>query len=101
MLKNKFEFIKETDDPKIIRHLDPSQSWKCTKLCSQGKTTFEDTSIHPMVETRHGQVTAYGEYMTKCEQTKYAIEKKGIDWVTANMMSPDHAIGKYKAPGEV
>jgi hypothetical protein len=29
------------------------------------------------------------------------IEKHGIEWVTQNMMSPEHVIGKYKAPGEV
>ena len=39
--------------------------------------------------------------MTKCEQTKYMIEKNGIEWVTDNMKEPEHVIGKYKAPGEV
>ena len=34
-------------------------------------------------------------------QTKYMIEKNGIEWVTQNLMAPDHVIGKYKAPGEV
>jgi len=39
--------------------------------------------------------------MTKCEQIKYMTDKKGIDWVTDNMMNPLHTIGKYQAPGEV
>ena len=95
MIRAKFEVIKDTDIPELRR------SWKCSKLCSAGKTTFEGTSVDPIIERRFGVPTSDGEYMTKCEQTKYAIEKKGIDWVTANMMSPDHAIGKYKAPGEV
>ena len=31
---------------------------------------------------------------------KIMIKENGIEWVTANCMSPDHAIGKYKAPIE-
>ena len=60
MLKQKFEFIKNTDDPKIIRHIDPKQSWKCTKLCHQGMTTFEDTHVASIKEHRPRQKTPYG-----------------------------------------
>ena len=95
MIRKKFETIRDTEKPQL------NKSWKCTKLCPAGKTTFEETSIGPIIERRFGVPTRYGEYMTRCEQTKYMIEKHGIDWVTSNMASPDHAIGKYEAPGEI
>ena len=101
MLKQKFEFIKNTDDPKIIRQIDPKQSWKCTKLCHQGMSTFEDTNVTPIKEHRPRQKTPYGDTMTKCEQTRYMIKKYGIDWVTSKCAHPDHVIGTYQAPGEV
>lgn len=95
MIQKKFEFIKETEKPTLKR------SWKCSKLCHQGKSTFEGTDLLPIIENRTGQVTKHGETMTKCEQTKYLINKHGIDWATENLMFPDHVIGKYKAPGEM
>ena len=101
MLKSKFDFIKKTSNPKTIRELDPSQSWKCSKLCHQGKTTFEGTDIKPLTERRSRQRTRYGETMTKCEQARYMIKKYGIDWVTQNLIHPDHEIGLYQPPGEV
>ena len=101
MLKQKFEFIKNTETPKMIRQLDPPQSWKCSKLCHQGMSTFEDTHVKPLKEHRPRQKTSYGETMTKCEQTRYMIKKYGIDWVTENVSHPDHQIATYQAPGEV
>ena len=101
MLRQKFEFIKSTDTPKTIRQLDPSQSWKCTKLCHQGMSTFEETGIKEITEKRPRQKTKYGETMSKCEQTRYMIKKYGIDWVTQNLKQPDHKVGLYQAPGEV
>lgn len=95
MIQKKFEFIKKTEKPRLVR------SWKCSKLCHQGKTTFEDTDIVPLVEKRAGQVTPYGQIMTKCEQTKCLIEKNGIEWVTNNLRCPGHVIGEYKPPGEI
>jgi hypothetical protein len=95
MIRKKYELIKDTECPQL------NKSWKCRKLCSSGKTTFEDTDVSPLIERRFGAVSKYGQYMTKCEQTKYMIEKNGIEWVTQNLMAPDHVIGKYKAPGEV
>jgi hypothetical protein len=95
MIRKKYELIKETELPQL------NKSWKCTKLCPAGKSTFEGTHIKPLIERRFGAVTKYGEYMTKCEQTKYLIEKHGIGWATENLMEPDHAIGKYNAPGEL
>ena len=101
MIKNKFKFIKNTTEPKLIRQLDPRQSWKCSKLCHQGKSTFEETHVTPITETRPNQVTPYGKVMTKCEQTRYMIKKYGIDWTQENLKHPDHMIGHYTAPGEV
>ena len=97
MLKQKFELIKNTTCPL------QKKSWKCSRLCHAGKTTFEGTHVTPLVENRFGSQTQskYGEYMTKCDQIKYMIDKYGIDWVTTNLMAPDHVIGKYKAPGEL
>ena len=101
MLQQKFEFIKTTDNPKLIRQLDPPQSWKCSKLCHQGMSTFDDTHVTPITEHRPKQITRYGNTMTKCEQTKYMIKKYGIDWATEHLAHPDHQIGLYTPPGEV
>lgn len=88
MIKAKFEVIKNTTSPQQIF------TWKCSKLCPAGKTTYENTSIEPMYNS-------FGGCSNKCDQTMSAIKENGIEWVTQNYMSPDHAIGKYHAPGEV
>ena len=88
MIKAKFNVIKNTKTPELRK------SWKCSKLCPAGKTTYEGTDVDVMDNM-------FGAPLTKCEQTKIMIKENGIEWVTANCMSPDHAIGKYKAPGEV
>ena len=95
MLRDKFEKIKQTQIPQLNR------SWKCTKLCAAGKNTFEGTSIKPIVEGRVGKTTSQYSIMSRCEQTLYQIEKRGIDWVQENMMEPNHQIGYYKSPGSV
>ena len=95
MVQEKFEQIKATRIPRLKR------SWKCGKICPQGMSTFEGTNIHPMVETRHGQVTQYGEYMTKCEQIRYEIQSKGIKKVTEEYTSPGHNVAHYTAPGTI
>ena len=88
MIKAKFEVIKKTKIPQ------QKKSWKCSKLCSAGKTTYEGTDIDVMHNV-------FGAPLTKCEQTHAMIKDNGIEWVTQNCMSPEHEIGKYKAPGEV
>ena len=95
MIKKKFKFIKETTEPRANR------SWKCSKLCHQGKSTFEETHITPITEKRTGQVTPHGNVMTKCEQPRYMIKKYGIEWAHENLKHPDHIIGNYSPPGEV
>jgi len=95
MIKNKFETIK--NDLKPMKN----RSWKCSKLCHQGKSTFKGTHIKPIVECRDRQVCDKGEIMTKCEQVALEIERKGIDRVTAEYAAPGHDIAFYKNPGEI
>ena len=100
MLKNKFEYITATSRPKTLNETNPSQCWKCSKICHQGKTTFEGTDIDPLTERRVGRRVAYGKTMTKCEQAKYMINKYGVEWTTQNLIHPEHNIDHYQAPGE-
>jgi hypothetical protein len=95
LLKKKFEHIKEVRIPKL------SKSWKCTKFCHQGKTTFTDTHIKPIIEFRAGQECLKGQQMTKCAQLEFEIARKGIDKVTDEYMAPDHQVQDYTNPGEV
>jgi hypothetical protein len=93
MLKNKFETIKNTRKPLL------KKSWMCSKLCHFGKTTFENTHIHPLEEYRDNQTCSKNTVMTKCEQVKHDIELKGMDIVVEEYSAPGHSIGHYKAPG--
>ncbi len=95
MLRKKFDTIKKVQVPKLTR------SWKCTKLCPFGKSTFEGTHIKPIQEFRRGQVTKVGDYMTQCEQIKFEIQRKGMERVTKEYSAPGHDIGFYKAPGTI
>lgn len=102
MIKKRFEKIRDTENPKLIRQIDPKQGWKCRKLCHFGKNTFEDDNkIKPMKEPRGGQYTRYGETMTQCEQVRYMIARKGIEWVTENYKEDGFDVGFYKDPGSV
>lgn len=93
MLRGKFELIKNCKRPKLKR------SWKCGKFCHQGTTTFENTSVLPLIEQRPGQVTPLGENMTKCEQLKYTLEHRPIESVLEHMIAPGFDPTHYKAPG--
>lgn len=93
MIRRKFDAIKNTKVPQL------NKSWKCTKLCHFGKSTFENTHINPLVEYRDGQVCNPDTYMTKCEQVKHDIALKGIDRVVDEYTVPGYSVGKYKAPG--
>lgn len=93
MLKKKFEAIKSTQIPRL------SKTWKCTKLCHFGKSTFENTNIPPVIEYRDGQVTTKDKFMTKCEQIKHDIDVKGINNVIDEYTPSGYTIAKYKAPG--
>lgn len=95
VLEKKFHEIRDTKVPAL------SKSWKCSKFCHFGRTTFEGTSVLPIVEKRNGQVTKKGQYMTKCEQTKYCIEKRGMEKVMNHMTAPGHHIDYYQEPGAI
>jgi hypothetical protein len=94
MLRKKFEHIKKTTKPKLHK------SWMCSKLCHFGKTTFENTSVLPILEYRDGQVVDKGKFMTKCEQIRHDIELDGIDSVVKTHKHPNHSFGHYEAPGQ-
>lgn len=93
MIRQKFETIKNTKMPQL------NKSWKCTKLCHFGKTTFENTHVLPILEYRDGQLCSQDQPMTKCEQVKHDIELMGMDNVIDRYTVPGYTVGKYKAPG--
>jgi CRISPR/Cas system-associated exonuclease Cas4 (RecB family) len=93
MIRKKFEVIKNTTKPKL------NKTWKCTKLCHFGKTTFENTNMLPILEYRDGQVCSKNTMMTKCEQIKHEIEIKGMKNVIDEYTAPGYTVGRYKAPG--
>ena len=95
MLRKKFEEIRDTEVPAVRK------TWKCTKFCHFGRSTFDGTSIKPIVEMRNGQVVKKGEKMTKCEQARYCLAHRSVDSVVANMSVPGHHVDFYKRPGEV
>lgn len=95
MLRKKFETIKATKIPEL------NKSWKCTKLCHFGKTSFDNSHIFPIIEYRDNKITPKDHTMTKCEQIKHDIEIKGIDSVVEEYTIPGYTIGKYKAPGSI
>jgi CRISPR/Cas system-associated exonuclease Cas4 (RecB family) len=93
MLKNKFEIIKNTKRPSQYK------SWKCSKLCHFGKSTFDDSPHLPIIEYRDEQTTPFGQTMTKCEQIHHDIALKGMDAVIKEYKVPGYSVGQYKAPG--
>lgn len=94
MIRSRFEKIKNTEMPKLIKEVDKSQCWKCTTLCHAGKTTFEDTHVVPITEHRPWKKN-FGKPMTKCDQVRHVIKQKGIDYVIKNYKDPDHVHGAY------
>jgi len=93
MIREKFELIKNTTVPQL------NKSWKCTKLCHFGKTTFSNSHVLPIIEYRDNQITPVDQNMTKCEQIKHDIALKGIQNVIDTYTMPGYTISKYKAPG--
>lgn len=93
MLKHKYEIIKNTTNPPL------NKSWKCSKLCHFGKTTFENSKHLPIIEYRDNQVTPKGKFMTKCEQIHHDIQVKGFDSVVDEYTKEGYTVGQYKAPG--
>jgi hypothetical protein len=95
MLRDKFEIIKKTQKPRLHK------SWMCSKLCHFGKSTFENSSVLPILEYRDNQLCQKNTHMTKCEQIKHDIELKGINNVVDEYTVPGYTVAKYKAPGSV
>jgi hypothetical protein len=95
MLRDKFEIIKKTQKPRLNR------SWMCSKLCHFGKTTFDNTTVEPLVEYRDNQLCSKDKTMTKCEQVRHDIELKGMKTVVDEYTVPGYTVGKYKAPGSI
>jgi len=93
LLKDKFKKIQHTLKPRL------SKSWKCTKICNYGKTTFEGTNIEPITEYRDGMVCNVGDKMTKCQQVAHDIGLKGYQETVDEYTTPGYNVGHYKAPG--
>lgn len=87
MIRSRFMIIKNVTNPCL------NKSWKCSKLCDAGKTTFERTNIKPMVINN--------QMLTKCEQIKYELDRCQMCDVIDKYKNPDFTIGTYKNPGEV
>ena len=95
MLQEKFEVIKNTQIPR------KNVTWKCTKFCNLGKSTFDGTDVEPIIAKKDGHITKKGQIMSKCEQLDYVLSKRPLNAVVKYMSSPDHQIDKYNPPGEV
>ena len=95
VIRKKFEEIKNTETPKL------KQSWRCSKFCHFGRTTFDSTTLTPIVEKRTDQVTPKGQMMTKCEQTRYALKYRTPDSVMKHMSREGFTVDYYQAPGGV
>lgn len=102
MLKAKFVAMQTAEKPKLTR------SWKCVKTCKCSTLllkkgiephTFEGTNIKPIQEFRGGQVTPKGNLMSRCEQVKLEVEKKGTKRVVKEYTKPGFNPASYKAPG--
>lgn len=93
MIRQKFDIIKNTTVPKL------NKTWKCTKLCHFGKTTFQNSHVLPILEYRDNQLCNIDQLMTKCEQVKHDIELLGINKVIDKYTVEGYSVGKYKAPG--
>lgn len=93
MIKNRFLSIKNCEVPVFNR------TWKCTKLCQMGKTTFENTHVKPIIEFRNGMIAKRGEYMKKCDQMNFEFERKGIAKTIDELKDPNFTLGHYQAPG--
>jgi hypothetical protein len=98
MIREKYELIKTTDVPE--RH----RTWKCSKFCHQGTTTFEEeqeplSPVLPIIETRPMQVARRGNPMSKCDQCNYYLTHRDMKTVVENMTFPGHDVSKYTAPG--
>lgn len=91
ILQRRFETIKRCQQPIL------NKSWKCSKLCHFGKTSFDK----PYIEFRKNQTQDVGEPMTKCEQLSFEIRTKGIEKTIQTYKTKGFDIGAYVDPGAV
>lgn len=91
LIRKKFEEIRNCKKPKL------SKSWKCTKLCHFGKSSFDN----PMIEYRGDKLIQIGKPMTKCEQIKHDTDHYGINPVVDMYTREGYNVGQYKPPGSV
>ena len=83
MIKKRFEEIKNSERPRLIR------SWKCSRICHFGKT------LHPS-----GAISSStGEPMTICEYTANKIRTKGMDCSLVEDIREGHQFDYYQNPG--
>lgn len=78
-IKNKFLEIKRNNKPELNR------TWRCTRFCPYGKNTFEQTSVVPLTQFVDNGIAKIGDNCTICDQTKFEIDRRGLEWVTNNL----------------
>ncbi len=89
LLRRKFEQIQNTKVPHLTK------SWKCSKLCTWGKTSFADCKfVEPIIDFNNED----GSPLTKCKQLKFEIERQGVNNVIKKYTKPGHEIDFYKEP---
>jgi len=79
MVERRFKEIIATDIPRL------KKSWKCTKFCDFGTTSYEGTHVVPLIEWRDKQFTKPGEYMTMCQQTEFTLKTHGPEYTENNL----------------
>ena len=84
MLKKRFEEIKNSERPRLIR------SWKCSKICHFGKTLHDSGKLSPKT----------GEPMTICEYTAEKIREKGMNTSLVEDIKEGQKLDYYQSPGE-
>lgn len=95
MVREKFEFIKNTIVPEV------KYGFPCKTFCHLGKKTFEGTNVPSIIAKEKHVLTQPGEPLKMCDQIKYALEHRNIGLVIENMTKTDFEFDSYKAPGEV
>jgi hypothetical protein len=95
IIRRKYEEILNTKIPK------KSISWKCTKLCHLGKTTFEGTKNKPLMEYRDGKFAPIGSYMTMCDQLSLELQNKPMEQIIKEYTVDNFNVGFYSEPGNI
>lgn len=78
-VKDKIEEIYNTHIPKLNR------TWKCSRFCSFGKNSFENSNIQPVIQFLDNGIAKYGQNCTICDQVNLEINRHGVEWVQNNL----------------